>query len=80
MTPWTPGFSPHTRGLRLVIIFLLYYSCAHACGKISFMQPGKFELSAGKFYGDEKLDQGAKTSQDARFYGMSAAFAPVSNV
>ena len=41
---------------------------------------GKFELSAGKFYGDEKLDQGAKTSQDARFYGMSAAFPPVSNV
>merc|ERR1712240_909191 len=37
-------------------------------------------LSAGKFYGDEKLDQGAKTSQDARFYGMSAAFPPVSNV
>ena len=41
---------------------------------------GKFELSAGKFYGDEKLDQGAKTSQDARFYGMSAAFPPMSNV
>merc|ERR1711934_685811 len=41
---------------------------------------GKFELSAGKFFGDEKLDQGAKTSQDARFYGMSAAFPPVSNV
>merc|ERR1711934_919744 len=32
------------------------------------------------FYGDEKLDQGARTSQDARFYGMSAAFPPVSNV
>jgi len=43
-------------------------------------EAGKFELSAGKFYGDEKLDQGAKTSQDARFYGMSAAFPPVSNV
>ena len=47
---------------------------------IHTVQPGKFELSAGKFYGDEKLDQGAKTSQDARFYGMSAAFPPVSNV
>jgi len=43
-------------------------------------EAGKFELSAGKFYGDEKLDQGARTSQDARFYGMSAAFPPVSNV
>jgi len=43
-------------------------------------EAGKFELSAGKFYGDEKLDQGAKTSQDARFYGMSAAFPPMSNV
>merc|ERR1712055_59591 len=41
---------------------------------------GKFVLSAGKFYGDEQLDQGARTSQDARFYGMSAAFPPVSNV
>merc|ERR1712107_461267 len=43
-------------------------------------EAGKFELIAGKFYGDEKLDQGARTSQDARFYGMSAAFPPVSNV
>merc|ERR1712107_307876 len=43
-------------------------------------EAGKFELIAGKFYGDEKLDQGAKTSQDARFYGMSAAFPPMSNV
>jgi len=41
---------------------------------------GKFELSAGKFYGDEKLDQGAQTSQDAKFYGMSAEFKPFSNV
>merc|ERR1712107_597399 len=43
-------------------------------------EAGKFELIAGKFYGDEKLYQGAKTSQDARFYGMSAAFPPMSNV
>jgi len=43
-------------------------------------EAGKFELSAGKFYGDEKKDQGAKTSQDAKFYGMSAEFKPFSNV
>jgi len=41
---------------------------------------GKFELSAGKFYGDEQKDQGAKTSQDAKFYGMSAEFKPFSSV
>jgi len=43
-------------------------------------EAGKFELAAGKFYGDEKLDQGAQTSQDAKFYGMSAEFKPFSNV
>ena len=54
----------------------------HEChSKSNLLTPaGKFELSPGKFYGDEKLDQGAKTSQDARFYGMSAAFPPMSNV
>jgi len=33
---------------------------------------GKFELSAGKFYGDKKINQGLRTSQDARFYAISA--------
>ena len=42
-------------------------------------EAGKFELSAGKFYGDATLDQGVQTSQDARFYGMSAEFKPFSN-
>ena len=35
---------------------------------------GKFELSAGSFYGDADKDKGIKTSQDAKFYGLSAAF------
>jgi len=30
------------------------------------------KLTAGKFYGDEKKDQGMQTSQDARFYQYSA--------
>merc|ERR1711990_1313823 len=42
-------------------------------------EAGKFELSAGKFYGDEKLDQGAQTSQDAKFYALSSEFKPFSN-
>lgn len=32
---------------------------------------GKFKLTAGKFYGDEKRDQGIQTSQDAKFYQLS---------
>jgi len=40
---------------------------------------GKFELSAGKFYGDAKKDVGAQTSQDAKFYAMSASFDKFSN-
>lgn len=35
---------------------------------------GKFQLSAGKYYGDEKRDQGIKTSEDARFYAISSKF------
>lgn len=35
---------------------------------------GKFEWTAGKFYGDDLKDKGIKTSQDARFYGLSAKF------
>jgi calreticulin len=33
---------------------------------------GAMKLSAGKFYGDEKKDQGMQTSQDAKFYQISA--------
>ncbi|KAK3756808.1 hypothetical protein RRG08_003926 [Elysia crispata] len=39
---------------------------------------GKFKLSAGKFYGDAD-DKGIQTSQDARFYGLSAKFDKFSN-
>merc|ERR1719320_579966 len=41
---------------------------------------GKFVLSAGKFYGDAELDQEIQTSQDAKFYALSAEFKPFSNV
>merc|ERR1719228_104367 len=37
-------------------------------------EAGKFKLSAGKFYGDAELSKGIQTSQDARFYGLSAKF------
>ncbi|KAJ3025535.1 UNVERIFIED_CONTAM: Calreticulin-1 [Siphonaria sp. JEL0065] len=33
---------------------------------------GKFKVSAGKFYADEKVSRGLQTSQDARFYSISA--------
>jgi len=33
---------------------------------------GEMKLTAGKFYGDEKKDQGMQTSQDAKFYQYSA--------
>jgi len=39
---------------------------------------GKFVRTAGKFYNDEKADQGLQTSQDARFYGLSRKFSPFS--
>ncbi|XP_072172682.1 calreticulin-like [Diadema setosum] len=40
---------------------------------------GKFKWSAGKFYGDEEKDKGLQTSQDAKFYGISAKFTEFSN-
>lgn len=40
---------------------------------------GKFEISAGKFYGDAEKDKGLRTSEDARFYGVSAKFDKFSN-
>merc|ERR1711878_172632 len=40
---------------------------------------GKFELTAGSFYGDAEKDKGIKTSQDAKFYGVSAKFDKFSN-
>lgn len=35
---------------------------------------GKFDWTAGKWYGDVDKDKGIKTSEDARFYGISAKF------
>lgn len=35
---------------------------------------GKFKWSAGKFYGDADKDKGIQTSQDAKFYALSAEF------
>ncbi|GAB1603116.1 calreticulin-like [Argonauta hians] len=40
---------------------------------------GKFEISAGKFYGDAEKDKGLKTTQDAKFYGISAKFDKFNN-
>ncbi|BFZ00166.1 hypothetical protein BsWGS_03205 [Bradybaena similaris] len=40
---------------------------------------GKFILTAGKFYGDAEKDKGIQTSQDARFYALSAKFDAFSN-
>jgi len=40
---------------------------------------GKWEVTAGKFYGDAEADKGLQTSQDARFYQISAAFPEFSN-
>jgi len=42
-------------------------------------EQGAFKLSHGKFYGDAEKDVGIQTSQDARFYGISAKFEPFSN-
>ncbi|KAK6055423.1 Calreticulin family protein [Cooperia oncophora] len=38
---------------------------------------GSFKVSAGKYYGDAKRDQGLKTSQDAKFYSLAAKFPKV---
>jgi len=42
-------------------------------------EQGKWKHSAGKFYADEEKDKGIQTSQDARFYGISATFDKFSN-
>jgi calreticulin len=39
---------------------------------------GKFEATAGKFYGDEN-DKGIKTTQDAHFYAVSTTFPKFTN-
>jgi calreticulin len=42
-------------------------------------EAGKFEWTAGKFYGDADKDKGIQTSQDAKFYALSTEFKPLSN-
>jgi len=42
-------------------------------------EAGQFGISHGKFFGDEKKDVGLKTTEDARFYQISAAFPSFSN-
>ncbi|XP_071799834.1 calreticulin-like [Asterias amurensis] len=40
---------------------------------------GKFKLTAGKFFNDAEKDKGIQTSQDAKFYALSAKFDSFSN-
>jgi calreticulin len=40
---------------------------------------GKFKVSAGKFYADAEASLGLQTSEDARFYALSAKFPAFSN-
>lgn len=40
---------------------------------------GKWDLSAGKYFNDAEKDKGLHTSEDARFYQISAAFPKFSN-
>jgi calreticulin len=35
---------------------------------------GKFEVATGKYFGDAEEDKGLRTTQDARFYSISAKF------
>jgi calreticulin len=40
---------------------------------------GKWEVATGKFYNDAEADKGLRTTQDARFYQISAGFPEFSN-
>jgi calreticulin len=40
---------------------------------------GKMEITAGKFFGDKQINQGMKTSQDAKFYQISTGMEKFSN-
>jgi len=41
---------------------------------------GKFDVTAGDFYGDAQINKGLKTTQDAHFYASSVAFPqPITN-
>jgi calreticulin len=40
---------------------------------------GKWTLTAGKYFKDEKEDQGIQTAEDSKFFGISASFDSFSN-
>jgi calreticulin len=40
---------------------------------------GVFDISHGKYFGDAEEDKGLRTSQDAKFYQISAKFPEFSN-
>ncbi|KAG8436912.1 hypothetical protein GDO86_007847 [Hymenochirus boettgeri] len=40
---------------------------------------GKFQLSSGRFFGDAEKDKGLQTTQDGKFYALSARFKPFTN-
>jgi len=42
-------------------------------------EAGEFKLSSGDYYGDAEADKGLMTTQDARFYDVSAKFSEFSN-
>ncbi|XP_020023348.2 calreticulin-3 [Castor canadensis] len=42
-------------------------------------QFGYFRLSSGKFYGHKEKDKGLQTTQNSRFYAISARFKPFTN-
>uniref|UniRef100_A0A663N0D3 Calreticulin 3 n=1 Tax=Athene cunicularia TaxID=194338 RepID=A0A663N0D3_ATHCN len=41
--------------------------------------PGRFQLTAGRFYGDAARDKGLQTSENAKFCAISSRFKPFSN-
>jgi len=41
---------------------------------------GQFDISAGQFYADAEKDKGLQTTQDARFYAISAEMIDFSNL
>ncbi|XP_015267451.1 PREDICTED: calreticulin-like [Gekko japonicus] len=40
---------------------------------------GKFRISAGRFYGDREKDKGLQTTEDTKYYSVSARFRPFNN-
>ncbi|CAJ0965885.1 unnamed protein product [Ranitomeya imitator] len=40
---------------------------------------GKWQLTAGKFFGDPEKDKGIQTTQDWKYYALSTRFEPISN-